>query len=109
MRIYISGRITGDPEFKERFRAAEEDIKKLYPGAKIVNPSKLGEVFSSGTWGEYMDICELLLKCCDCIYMLEGWEVSQGAQREYGLARWAEMDIIFEKNVKQGIDKVAGV
>lgn len=38
-----------------------------------------------------------LLKKCDAIYMLDGWQQSCGANREYGFALAEGMDVIFEE------------
>lgn len=33
---------------------------------------------------------------CDAIYMLEGWERSEGAQVEHAIASWMRKDIFYE-------------
>lgn len=38
-----------------------------------------------------------LLDICDAIYMLDGWENSKGANREYGFAVAKGMRLMFEK------------
>jgi hypothetical protein len=43
-----------------------------------------------------MDICLRLLDRCDTIYMLDGWQQSKGANREYGYALAKDMMIIKE-------------
>lgn len=35
---------------------------------------------------------------CDAIYMLAGWEKSDGATAEHAIAKWIGLDIIFETN-----------
>lgn len=37
-----------------------------------------------------------MLKMADAIYMLQGWENSIGANREYGYAMGASIKIIYE-------------
>lgn len=96
MRIYISGRITNNPNYKEDFGRAEGYLREKYPEARIVNPAKMGEVFQHGTWGEYMAICKTMLAMCDVIYLLKGWQKSKGAQWEYQYAQSMEMDIMGE-------------
>lgn len=41
MRIYISGAMTSDPDYEEKFDAAEEWVLGKYPCAEIVNPVRL--------------------------------------------------------------------
>lgn len=38
MRIYISGAMTSDPDYEEKFNAAERWIRRKYPDAEVVNP-----------------------------------------------------------------------
>ena len=83
--IYISGAITGATDYMERFAEAEERLTAA--GYKVINPAKV----TSGVDGVlcYEDVMELdivLLGKADAIYMLQGWEDSRGANREYGFA-----------------------
>ena len=94
MRIYISGAITDNPNYKEDFARGEAKLREKYPDAQIVNPAKLSEVFPDGAWGEYMAICKTMLAMCDAIYLLKGWQKSKGAQWEYQYAQSMEMDIM---------------
>lgn len=96
MRIYLSGKITDNPEYKEMFKDAEEEIKKEYKNAAIVNPAKLAEIFPNGTWEEYMKICRKMLDLCDSIYMLSNYKDSAGACYELGYATARDMTVIFQ-------------
>jgi hypothetical protein len=40
------------------------------------------------------DVTELL--SCNVIVMLPGWEDSKGARAEHALARWAELNVVYE-------------
>ena len=80
-RIYISGPITGVENFREIFLKKQLELEKL--GNEVVNPSLLYLIMpSSSTWQEYMDICIPLLKLCDKITMLKGYENSRGSCEE---------------------------
>lgn len=81
MRVYISGGITGVPDYKERFSEAEKELKEK--GHEVISPAKVSDVLPSMDYEEYMSVDLLLLSMCDAIYMLEGWEKSTGANREY--------------------------
>ena len=77
-RIYISGPITGVENFREIFLKKQLELEKL--GNEVVNPALLYLIMpSSSTWQEYMDICIPLLKLCDKITMLKGYENSRGS------------------------------
>lgn len=90
MKIYIAGPITNDPNYKERFAKAEK--KLIAKGHAVINPVKnLGF-----TYKEYIDmgLCELMR--CDAIYLLEGFDKSDGAMLEYGYAITTKMQIMTE-------------
>jgi len=39
-----------------------------------------------------------LVRRCDAIYMLEGWEQSEGAKQELELAKELNLDVFYEEN-----------
>ena len=94
MRIYISGPITNVIDYKEKFARAEQNLKAKYPDAEIINPTVLDKL--PLTYDEYMELDLRLLGMCEGIYMMEGWEDSQGANREYGYALAKGKAIYFE-------------
>ena len=93
--MYISGPITGDPFFMEKFAEAEEHLKAR--GFEVVNPATLTHKHGR-TWGEYMVKGLKALLDCDGVYMLKGWEASRGAKIEKQLAQDLGSKLIyFEK------------
>ena len=85
MRVYISGPITGTDDYMERFGKAEETLTAA--GYQVYNPAHANSYMPKGTtYEEYMEVSFALLKMADAIYMLDGWEQSRGANREYGYA-----------------------
>lgn len=94
MRIYISGPITNVLDYKEKFARAEQNLKAKYPDAEIINPTVLDKL--PLTYDEYMELDLRLLGMCEGIYMMEGWEDSKGANREYGYALAKGNAIYFE-------------
>lgn len=83
-KMYISGRITGQPDFMEKFAEAEEHLKAR--GFEVVNPATLTHDHGK-TWGEYMIEGLKALLDCDGVYMLKGWGDSRGAKIEKRLAQ----------------------
>lgn len=93
-RIYISGGITNVPDYMEKFKAAEE--KLTAQGYDVVNPTKCNVFLPEMTYEEHMEIDMKLLTMCSSIYMLEGWEKSNGACKEYYRAAALGLRIIEE-------------
>lgn len=80
-KVYISGKISGLSEkvYKNNFNSAELYLTGL--GYDAVNPVSYG-LIPNGTWEDYMRRDIKLLCECDYIYLLEGWEDSDGASLE---------------------------
>ena len=79
MIIYIAGKITNDPGYKEKFRQAERHVKAEYPEAYIFNPAALPEGLTP-EW--YMDICQKMIKVSDLVIFLPDYTESKGARME---------------------------
>ncbi len=79
-RVYISGPITGVIEAEEYFREAEQKIEAA--GFLAINPCTLINGGGKLTWEDYIDMDLAILKKCNCIYMLNGWQNSRGATLE---------------------------
>lgn len=93
IRIYISGPISGTADYLERFKKVQEILTA--EGYRVINPANLHTVFDEGaTWDDYMAIDLELLRMCDTLVQLPGWERSLGCQREYGYALACNMPIL---------------
>ena len=79
MIIYIAGKITGDPNYKEKFRQAEKRIKAEFPGAYIFNPAAL-PLGQSNKW--YMDMSRNMISVSDIVVFLPDYTESKGAKLE---------------------------
>lgn len=93
--IYISGKITGDPFFRSKFKRAKDQLLND-PNINwiVVNPAELPDGF---TYEQYMRIDNALLKECDAIFMLRDWHESPGAGKEFILANRLCKDIIYQE------------
>lgn len=79
--VYISGAITGTTDYMERFERAENDL--ILQGYDVVNPAKINANFPTiCTHKDYMTVSIALLRICDTIYLLKGYEKSVGAMEE---------------------------
>lgn len=85
-KVYISGKITGLSEkvYKNNFNSAESYLSGL--GYDVINPVSYTPI-ENGTWEDYMKRDLKLLLGCDYIYLLEGWQDSDGASLEYTVAK----------------------
>ena len=94
IKIYISGKITGTTDYIQRFERAEKTLSKYI----VINPAKVNaQLPTETTWEEYMQMSMTMLRMCNAIYMLNGWEDSKGAVLEYNYALENNYKIIFEK------------
>lgn len=97
MKIYISGPITGNPEFKRDFAAAAAEIRAA--GYEAINPAE-NELPEGAQWADYMRSDIRLLIDCDAIYMLPGWRNSKGAKIEHDIAAALDIAILTRKEAE---------
>ena len=97
MKIYISGAITNNPNYKEDFERAEDYLQREYPNDEIINPALVNSFLPKSTsHKEYMRMSFCMLDMADAIFMIDGWEKSCGASQEYGYAFAKDMIIMHE-------------
>lgn len=77
VKVYIAGRITGDPRYREKFAEAEAALRG--EGHIPLNPAVLPEGMEKD---DYMRICTAMLDSADAIGLLGDWTSSPGAQLE---------------------------
>lgn len=92
MKIYIAGPMTGLPLFnRPTFHDAESIL--VSDGHVVLNPAVLPGGLEQR---EYMDICCAMIRCADAVFMLRGWERSEGAAAEHALAKKIGLQIFTE-------------
>ena len=84
MRLYISGPITGNENFKEDFATARTKLENA--GYDVCDPTTF-DFPTDILWADAMkyDIREMLQ--CDGVALLPSWEISKGACIEVKLAK----------------------
>jgi hypothetical protein len=98
--IYVSGSMRGFPGFNfPAFDAARDIINAR--GDKAISPADLDRKFGHCSLSREYAMRDTLAILHDChgIYLLDGWEWSNGAAAEFFLARWIadeERDFAFE-------------
>ncbi|MDZ5602549.1 DUF4406 domain-containing protein [Pseudomonas sp. RP23018S] len=84
-RVYISGPMTGLPEFNyPAFNAAASELRAA--GAHVENPAE-NPTPPCGSWLGYMRLAVEQVSRCDYVVTLPGWDESRGARVEVELAR----------------------
>ena len=95
MKIYLSGKISGtDLDYVRRlFDKVATTLRAL--GHEVTNPLCNG-LSETDPWEEHIakDIINLI--DCEGIYMLQGWEDSQGARIEHAVAKELGLKVMYE-------------
>ena len=95
MKIYLSGKISGTDltHTCKRFSDVATTLRAL--GHEVINPLCNG-LSETDPWEDHMakDIIDLLQ--CEGIYMLQGWEDSQGARIEHAIAKEIGLKVMYE-------------
>ncbi|MCE5182333.1 MAG: DUF4406 domain-containing protein [Betaproteobacteria bacterium] len=96
-RIYISGPMTGLPEFNfPAFNAEADRLRSL--GYEVINPAEINHE-SADDWHGCLrkDLASLLT--CDTLALLDGWQKSAGAHLEMHVAHRVGMGIVIAREV----------
>lgn len=93
-KIYLAGKVTGDPCYKMKFEAGVKHLEHLgWKREDIVNPAQ--EVPYGTPWLKAMWRCLGLMRRCGWVAMLPDWKESSGARIERFVARLTWKWIIF--------------
>ena len=77
MKVYIAGKITGDPGYRDKFAAAEIQLGRQ--GHTVLNPAELPGGMSRE---DYMRICFAMIDVADAVVFLSDAKESAGAKLE---------------------------
>jgi hypothetical protein len=97
--IYLAGKITGDKNYRQKFREAEEALST--DGSIVLSPTVLPQGFN---WDAYMRMTQVMMSECCVVAFLPDWEESEGAKVEMEEAKKQKKEIIFLKRVPFGFD-----
>lgn len=77
MKVYIAGKITGDPGYRKKFLKAEMQLYQR--GYIVLNPAELPEGMAPA---DYMRICFAMIDVADAVVFLTDAAESAGARLE---------------------------
>lgn len=97
MKLYIAGKITGNPDYKNQFADAETAL--IRKGHSVMNPARLGEG-KEFTHDDYMNATAGMQSVCDGVVLLKNWKDSEGAKKEH------EKGILRSQKIFYGVDEV---
>ena len=92
MKIYVAGRITDNPDYKEQFAEAERNLREQ--GHATMNPAVLPDGFEHH---EYMTVCFAMIDVCDAVYFQNNWTKSKGAKMEHVHALRTGKEIMYQE------------
>lgn len=75
--VYIAGKITGDPDYKDKFNEAQSKLED--DGYIVINPAMLPMGLK---YSLYYPINRAMIDACDTVYFLRDWYISPGAKAE---------------------------
>lgn len=99
---YLSGPVTGNPDYKKQLTRM---------GYDVINPAALSQVvpIEELSYDTIMEIDMLLLSKADYLIQLPGWENSRGANRELGYAlATGKIVVSLEHLLKEGREQAYG-
>lgn len=83
MKIYIAGKITGDPDYRAKFADAQRQIEAQ--GHIVLNPATLPEGMEPK---DYMRICFAMIDAADEVWFLPDALFSKGAHIEHTYSKY---------------------
>lgn len=98
MKVYISGAITGTNDYMERFSKAQMYLESK--GHYVINPALVNSNLPKDTsYDDYMKMSFCMIDICEAIYLLKGFEKSNGAITELAYAEKKGLSVYHEWEV----------
>lgn len=100
-KVYISGKVTGCANYRNKFRDAEKYLRKH--GIRCVNPVKGEKDGKAWDWYLRRDIRKLT-KCC-AIVLLPDWHESKGARLEKLVAESLGLHVMAYESLQKWLEE----
>ena len=101
-KLYIAGKITGDPHYREKFAEAENFYTAR--GYTVLTPAALPEGMRPA---DYMRICFAMIDTADVVAFLPDFRQSAGAAVEHAYCCYIDKSIRHLEDDKAGGDHLA--
>lgn len=107
-QIYISGKITGDDNYRAKFAMARDRLTR--DGYNVLNPVEKADKLerlhqalgrAAPSWSDYMRKCLVTIIDADAVYMLRDWQESRGARLEHYIASELGINIVYEEEAAE--------
>lgn len=85
MKVYIAGKITGDPDYRAKFKRAEDVLRE--EGHTVINPAVLPSGLDRADYGR---ICAAMLDSADAVAFLDDYMDSPGATLEHEYSEYTD-------------------
>lgn len=82
MKVYIAGKITGDRQYRAKFKAAAKDLETM--GHVVLNPATLPAGLAET---DYINIGLSMLNAADMAVFLPDYQESKGAMLEWAFCQ----------------------
>jgi hypothetical protein len=90
MKVFISGAISSDPDYHQKFSDAA--IYLIKQGHTVMSPAVLPYGFELD---EYLHICLAMIDVCSAVAFLPDWVSSPGAKLEHEYAKEKNKGLIY--------------
>ena len=94
MKVYIAGKITGDPDYKAKFQAASDYFTA--GGDVVISPAILP---AGMTPADYMRICFAMIDSAHIVAFLPDYEDSRGAMLEWHYCQYTSKQTFYMEHV----------
>jgi len=89
IKLYIAGKITGDPDYKAKFAEAQREFEKQ--GYTVLNPCWMPQGLQPA---DYMRMCFAMIDTADVVAFLPGFSRSPGARLEAAYCFYVDKNTI---------------
>ena len=92
--VYLSGKITDNENYKKEFACAELFLRQMQ--YIVINHAEILKDLGELSYEQCMQICYRLIDIADIIFMVSGWQKSNGANAELSYAKSLGKKVMYQ-------------